>query len=270
MGHLLVSMVTTKSINPMEFLSIMLLELERLRKVGEVYLNPRNLKTTPLLIRDWRDFLSLDEKTYGVYARTIYNPSERFLVAGKRDVSVGKRLTELYQELLENPTYFCGEEKYRYQIRVGEFEGLPFANGWPGSGVALVGEAPGRRGCGRTGVCFYRDASGMLLRKVLFSMGINPDFVYITNVVKCNPPQNRLRGVPEGALELLAEELEILKLKTIFATGKTAERALTELGFDSVYLHHPAWYVRRGATEPNEEILKEYSGIKGVFGEWTL
>ncbi|WP_367883665.1 hypothetical protein [Thermococcus peptonophilus] len=53
----------------------MLLELKRLRKVGEVYLNPRNLKTAPPpLIRDWRDFLSLDEKTYGVYARTIYNP----------------------------------------------------------------------------------------------------------------------------------------------------------------------------------------------------
>ncbi|MBP1912601.1 uracil-DNA glycosylase family protein [Thermococcus stetteri] len=98
----------------------------------------------------------------------------------------------------------------------------------------------------------------MLLRKVLFSLGINPDFVYITNAVKCNPPENRLRGVPEGALELLAEELEVLKPKAIFAIGKTAERALTELGFDAVYFHHPAWYVRRGVREPDREILEEY------------
>ncbi|WP_367883681.1 uracil-DNA glycosylase family protein [Thermococcus peptonophilus] len=97
-------------------------------------------------------------------------------------------------------------------------------------------------------MCFYRDASGMLLRKVLFALGVNPpDFVYITNVVKCNPPGNRLRGVPEGALEFLAEELEILRPKALFAVGRTAERALGELGFDAVYIRHPAWYVRRGA-----------------------
>ncbi|WP_367883666.1 hypothetical protein [Thermococcus peptonophilus] len=38
---------------------------------------------------------------------------------------MGKGLMELYQELLENPTYFCGEENYRYQLQVREFKGLP-------------------------------------------------------------------------------------------------------------------------------------------------
>ncbi|ASJ03474.1 uracil-DNA glycosylase [Thermococcus profundus] len=248
----------------------MLLELKRLRRMGEVYINPRNLQTVPLFIRDWRDLLSLDEKDYGVYAKTIYNPSDRFLVVGERDIKMGNNLAELYQKLLENPINFCGEDNYCYQLQVGEFEGLPFANGWPGSGVMLVGEAPGRRGCGKTGICFYRDASGMLLRKVLFTLGINPDFVYITNAVKCNPPGNRLKNIPEGALELLAEELEILRPKALFAIGRTAERALTELGFDAVYLHHPAWYVRRGVREPSGEILEEYGRIRGALGEWTL
>jgi len=248
----------------------MLLKFEKLRKIGNVYVNPANLKVIPLALRDWRDFLSLDEKTYGAYARTIYNPQERFLVINSDDMGPLMRLEALYWELLMEAEYFCGTENLDYQFWIGEFEGLPFANGWPGSGVVLVGEAPGRRGCGKTGICFYRDASGMLLRKTLFSLGVNPDFVYITNMVKCNPPNNRLSGVPEGAYELLARELETVKPRGIFAIGRTAEKALKHLGFECTYLRHPAWYVRRGIREPNKEMLEEYSAIKEAFGEWKF
>ncbi len=248
----------------------MLLRFERLKPIGGVYINPRNYRTPPLAIRGWRDFLSLDERTYGRYARTIYNPRERFLVVDAEDEEKVKRLENLYTKLISAPLDFCREDYYRYQLRVGEFEGLPFANGWVGSPVALVGEAPGREGCGKTGVCFYRDASGMLLRKALFSLGLNPDFVYITNAVKCNPPENRFRGFAGGELELLREELEVLRPKAVFAIGRTAEKALVKIGYDPVYLRHPAWYVRRGIREPNEEILEEYSVIKEAFGEWRF
>ena len=248
----------------------MLLKLENLKRVGELYINPANFKVVPLVLRDWRDFLSLDEKTYGIYARTIYNPRERFLVVNEGDERTAWELENLYRELIKDPLRFCREEYHRYQLQVGEFEGLPFANGWAGSGVVLVGEAPGRKGCGRTGICFYRDASGMLLRKTLFSLGINPDFLYITNVLKCNPPQNRLRGVPEGAYELLAMEIEAIKPRAIFAIGRTAEKTLKELGFEVEYLKHPAWYVRRGLREPSEEILAEYAKIREAMGEWTF
>lgn len=248
----------------------MLLRFEKLKKIGGVYINPKNLKARPLLLRDWRDFLSLDERVYGPYSRTIYNPQERFLVVDGRDERTARKLEGLYLELLKEPLRFCREEYHRYQLQVGEFEGLPFSNGWPGSGVVLVGEAPGRKGCGKTGICFYRDASGMLLRKTLFSLGLNPDFVYITNVVKCNPPENKLRGFGEGELELLRRELEVLKPAAIFAIGRTAEKALTRLGYDAVYLRHPAWYVRRGMREPSGEILEEYSAIKEAFGEWRF
>ena len=248
----------------------MLLRLESLKTVGELYINPANLKVVPLVLRDWRDFLSLDEKTYGVYARTIYNPGERFLIVNEGDERAARELENLYRELLKDPLRFCRKEYHRYQLQVAEFEGLPFANGWVGSGVVLVGEAPGRKGCGKTGICFYRDASGTLLRKALFTLGVNPDFVYITNVVKCNPPDNRLRGFGEGELELLGRELEAVKPRTIFAIGRTAEKALKRLGFEFTYLRHPAWYVRRGLREPNEEMLEEYSAIREAFGEWRF
>ncbi|WP_456368179.1 uracil-DNA glycosylase family protein [Thermococcus sp.] len=248
----------------------MLLRFESLRKVGTVYVNPRNLKVNPLKLEDWRDLLALDEKTYGIYARTIYNPEERFLVTNEESERKAIKLSGLYRALLSSPEHFCGRENLEYQLKVGEFDGLPFANGFAGSKVALVGEAPGRRGCGRTGICFYRDASGMLLRGTLFSLGINPDFLYITNVLKCNPPENRLKGIPAGAYELLARELEILRPEKIFAIGRTAQRSLRKLGYDAIYLKHPAWYVRRGVREPSGEIIEEYSKIREVLNEWTL
>ncbi|NJE55521.1 uracil-DNA glycosylase family protein [Thermococcus sp. 21S9] len=247
----------------------MLIRIDELQRVGDVYVNPRNLLTKPLSLKTWRDFMNLDERTYGTYARTIYNPRERFLVTDESSEARAIELSALYCSLLTDPEYFCGGENLHYQLEIGEFEGLPFANGWTGSRVALVGEAPGRRGCGKTGVCFYRDASGSLLRKVLFHLGINPDFVYITNVVKCNPPNNRLSRVPEGTYELLARELEILEPEAVFALGRTAERALQELGFEVEYLRHPAWYVRRGVREPNDEMVAEYAKIREAFGEWT-
>jgi len=37
---------------------------------------------------------------------------------------------------------------------------------------------------------------------------------------------------------------------------------LKRIGFDAVYLRHPAWYVRRGLREPSEEMLGEYGVIK--------
>jgi len=243
----------------------MLLKFESLRRVGKVYINPKNFKTIPLFLKTWKDFLSLDEETYGVYAKTIYNPKERFLIKGREDEKKAHELVELYHEFLREPLTFCSKEYYKYQLKIKAFEGLPFANGWIGSKVVLVGEAPGRKGCGLTGICFYRDASGMLLRKTLFSLGINPDFVYITNVVKCNPPENKLTRFGKKELGLLERELNILKPKAIFAIGRTAHKALKKLGFEVLYLKHPAWYVRRGVKEPNEEIIEEYKEVREAF-----
>lgn len=245
----------------------MLLRFEDLKKVGEIYINPKNLKIMPLILRDWQDLLALDEKTYGTYSRTIYNPYERFLVKTPEEEKKALQLVTLYNEFINNPLKFCHKEYYEYQLTIKAFEGLPFANGWVGSGVVLVGEAPGRQGCGLTGICFYRDASGMLLRKTLFSLGINPDFVYITNVVKCNPPENKLRGFDERELSLLERELAIVRPKAVFAIGRSAHKALEKLGLKVIYLRHPAWYVRKGLREPNEEILEEYQVIKSSFNK---
>ena len=60
------------------------------------------------------------------------------------------------------------------------------------------------------------------------------------NIVKCNPPENKLKRFDDRKLSLLRKELEILRPKTIFALGRIAEKALKRIGFDAVYLRHPA------------------------------
>lgn len=74
--------------------------------------------------------------------------------------------------------------------------------GDPQPRLMLVGEAPGYRGADRTGVPFTGDRSGRRVQALLMRLGLseedNPAVerprlrgVYLTNVVRCNPPGNR-------------------------------------------------------------------------------
>ena len=84
----------------------------------------------------------------------------------------------------------------------------------------LVGEGPG----------FYEDQqgrpfvgpSGKLLDQLLASGGLTRDQVYITNVVKCRPPQNRdpLPAEVEACRKYLEEQIKMLKPKLIVTLGR--------------------------------------------------
>jgi len=102
----------------------------------------------------------------------------------------------------------------------------------PGEGsgkVMLVGEAPGREEDleGRP----FVGRAGKLLRQKLREVGF--DEVYITNVVKCRPPNNRTphKEEVEACKPYLEEEICCLKPELVIALGKTASKAL--LGFDA-------------------------------------
>lgn len=98
-----------------------------------------------------------------------------------------------------------------------------------GSGkLFLVGEAPGKREdeLGRP----FVGKAGILLRKTLDEVGAKD--VYITNAVKCRPPNNRTptRSEIETCKPYLIREISCLRPKVIVALGKTASYAL--LGVD--------------------------------------
>ena len=101
----------------------------------------------------------------------------------------------------------------------------------PGEGpddarLVVVGEGPGRVE-DETGRPFVGPA-GELLTKILAAIDLPRDRVFICNVVKCRPPENRQPQFDEIAacLPYLHRQIEIVKPKVILAMGNTAAQTL--------------------------------------------
>lgn len=101
----------------------------------------------------------------------------------------------------------------------------------PGEGpsdarLAVVGEGPGRVE-DETGRPFVGPA-GELLTKILAAIELPRERVFICNVVKCRPPENRQPLYDEIAtcLPYLHRQLDLLKPKVILAMGNTAAQSL--------------------------------------------
>ena len=100
-------------------------------------------------------------------------------------------------------------------------------NAVPGKGnfqsdVIFVGEAPGRNE-DRNGEPFI-GVAGKKLSIALDEAGISRDDVYITNIVKCRPPNNRVPKTSERETcqEYLKQEISIIKPEIICILGNTA------------------------------------------------
>ena len=101
----------------------------------------------------------------------------------------------------------------------------------PGEGptnarLVVIGEGPGRTE-DETGRPFVGRA-GELLTKILEAIKLPRDQVFICNIVKCRPPENRLPQYDEIAacLPFLYRQIELVKPKAILAMGGTAAQSL--------------------------------------------
>ena len=93
--------------------------------------------------------------------------------------------------------------------------------------LLLVGEAPGQEE-DLQGEPFVGRA-GKLLDKILKAIGYTRDTnIFITNIVKCRPPDNRdpLPSEIEDCSPYLNKQIELIKPKLIVALGKVAGKAL--------------------------------------------
>jgi len=92
--------------------------------------------------------------------------------------------------------------------------------------LMFVGEAPGRDE-DQQGTPFVGQA-GILLEKILTAADINKEEVYISNVVKCRPPDNRKPDKKEmkTCLWILAQEIKLVNPKLIVPLGSTALKGL--------------------------------------------
>ena len=97
---------------------------------------------------------------------------------------------------------------------------LVMGTGSPQADVFIIGEAPGKKE-DEQGVPFV-GAAGKVLDTMLDSAGMNRSDVYITNIVKYRPPDNRdpLQSEKEAFWPYLVREIEIIKPRVIMTLGR--------------------------------------------------
>jgi uracil-DNA glycosylase family 4 len=103
---------------------------------------------------------------------------------------------------------------------------IVFGVGNPDADLMFVGEAPGGDE-DIQGIPFVGRA-GQLLTKIIEAIGLTRDDVYIANVIKCRPPQNRNPEQDEvdTCEPFLFRQVDIVKPKVIVALGTFAARTL--------------------------------------------
>jgi len=123
--------------------------------------------------------------------------------------------------------YFIYSDFKNTSVYIKGAKNIVFGDGDPESPLMFIGEAPGveediqaRPFVGR---------SGRFLTKTIESFGISRGFVFITNIVKCRPPENRtptLLEIEKGKNLILKHEIDIIKPKLIVTLGLSSLQGL--------------------------------------------
>ncbi len=103
---------------------------------------------------------------------------------------------------------------------------IVFGTGNPRAELVVIGEGPGADEDAQ-GKPFVGRA-GQLLTRMLESVQLSRDEVYITNTVKCRPPGNRNPEADEleACAPVLAAQLAVIRPKVVLALGSVAAQAL--------------------------------------------
>jgi len=122
---------------------------------------------------------------------------------------------------------------------------IVFGAGNPRAELVFVGEGPGHDEDVQ-GLPFVGRA-GKLLTQMIEAMGLRRDEVYICNVVKCRPPENRKPEDDEVATcsPYLFRQLEVIGPKAVVCLGATAAQALLKTK-DSISRYRGQWFDFRG------------------------
>jgi len=167
----------------------------------------------------------------------------------------------------------CKLHPYRTQI--------VFGTGNPQAKLVFIGEAPGRDE-DLQGEPFVGQA-GQLLTKIIQAIQLHREEVYIANIIKCRPPENRNPEPDEIAAcePFLIQQLQVIRPKLICALGTFAAQTLLKTeekisslrgkfheyqGIPLMPTYHPAFLLRnpnrkREVWEDMKKIKKEYEKL---------
>jgi len=156
---------------------------------------------------------------------------------------------------------------------------IVYGVGNPKAEMVFVGEAPGRDE-DIQGIPFVGRA-GQLLTRILEAMGLRREEVYICNVIKCRPPENRSPERDEIATctPFLLRQLGVIAPKVIVCLGNVAAQTLLGTnqpiahfrgqwydyhGSRLIVTYHPAYLLRNPGAKP--EVWKDLQKVMAVLG----
>jgi uracil-DNA glycosylase len=156
---------------------------------------------------------------------------------------------------------------------------IVFADGDANAQLMFVGEGPGADEDAQ-GLPFVGRA-GQLLNNMIGAMGLKREQVYIANIVKCRPPQNR-KPEPDEAhtcMPFLERQIEVVRPRVLVALGATAATYLLGMrgsiasmrgrihdyrGIQTVVTYHPAFLLRDPAQK--KEAWKDLQMAMSALG----
>ena len=120
-----------------------------------------------------------------------------------------------------------------------------FGMGTPDAEVLFVGEAPGANE-DEQGLPFVGRA-GQLLDDMLQMIGLHRDRIYITNSIKCRPPQNRdpLNTEKEACAGYLQQQLQLMQPKIIVCLGRISAMEMIKPDF-KITQEHGQFFEKNG------------------------
>jgi len=187
---------------------------------------------------------------------TLMNIDVSWLKEDTSDINEQTSLDDL--KLEANNCHKCILSKTRNKV--------VFGKGYKNSNILIIGEAPGKEE-DLTAEPFVGRA-GKLLTEILLSIKLTRGDVYITNTVKCRPPENRNPSSDEieSCASYLDQQINLISPKVIILLGKVAaERILNssepmtslrkkifyykDTKIPTLVFYHPAYLLR----SPNEK-----------------
>ena len=156
---------------------------------------------------------------------------------------------------------------------------IVFGDGNPKAKLVFVGEAPGADE-DKQGLPFVGRA-GKLLTQMIEAMGLQRQDVYICNVVKCRPPDNRKPEDDEvkTCSPYLLRQLDVIEPKVLVCLGAVAAQTLLETtrgisqfrgewmdwrGHKLMATYHPAYLLRNPA--PKADVWKDLQKVMAELG----
>jgi uracil-DNA glycosylase len=216
-----------------------------------------------------KKFITIKEKS----SNKNYNPTE----TSSSETYDWKSSTDLnsFAEGIKNCSKCNGLKKTRTQV--------VFGTGNPDADIMVIGEAPGADE-DKQGKPFVGRA-GQLLTKILEAIDLKREEVYIANILKCRPPENRNPAPDEisNCEPYLYHQLKLIKPKLILALGTFAAQTLLRTkeplgklrgkfhdynGIKTMVTYHPAALLRnpnwkKPAWEDVKQLKSEYEKMKG-------